>query len=116
MGDQRLRRGVRGGANSAFHDCGFTALQHAVLLGDYLLYIGRAGEESGVALMRSTPVAALSEHASQSRRYFSGRTIKCLIWPGRRRFRRLSFHLAAKHDVTTDDYKSRFGLSLDLEG
>ncbi|MGA2891317.1 MAG: MucR family transcriptional regulator [Xanthobacteraceae bacterium] len=40
--------------------------------------------------------------------YFSGKTIKCLLCG--RRFRRLSFHLAAKHDVTTNDYKRRFGL------
>ncbi len=42
-------------------------------------------------------------------RYFGGKTIKCLLCGGR--FRRLSFHLAAKHGVTTDDYKSRFGLA-----
>jgi hypothetical protein len=41
-------------------------------------------------------------------RYLGGKTIKCLLCGGR--FRRLSFHLAAKHGVTTDDYKSRFGL------
>jgi predicted transcriptional regulator len=42
------------------------------------------------------------------RRYFSGQTIKCLLCG--RRFGRLSFHLAAKHDMSTDDYKSRLGL------
>jgi hypothetical protein len=41
-------------------------------------------------------------------RYFGGKTIKCLLCG--RRFRRLSFHLAAKHAVTTDDYESQFGL------
>lgn len=41
-------------------------------------------------------------------RYFGGKTIKCLLCG--RRFGRLSFHLAAKHNVTTDDYKRRFGL------
>lgn len=41
-------------------------------------------------------------------RYFGGKTIKCLLCE--RRFGRLSFHLAAKHGVTTDDYKSQFGL------
>lgn len=41
-------------------------------------------------------------------RYFGGKTIKCLLCG--KRFRRLSFHLAAKHSVTTDDYKNRFGL------
>lgn len=41
-------------------------------------------------------------------RYFSGRTIKCLLCG--KRFGRLSFHLAAKHAVTTDEYKRRFGL------
>jgi hypothetical protein len=44
----------------------------------------------------------------QVERYFGGKTIKCLLCG--RRFGRLSFHLAAKHGVTTDDYKSRFGL------
>ena len=41
-------------------------------------------------------------------RYFGGERIKCLVcgkW-----FRRLSFHLAAKHGMTTDDYKGQFGL------
>ena len=42
------------------------------------------------------------------RRYFGGKTIKCLLCG--KRFGRLSFHLAAKHGVTTDDYKSQFGL------
>lgn len=41
-------------------------------------------------------------------RYFSGKTIKCLLCG--ERFRRLSFHLAAKHGMTTDQYKARFGL------
>jgi ROS/MUCR transcriptional regulator protein len=41
-------------------------------------------------------------------RYFSGKTIECLLCG--RRFRRLSFHLAAKHATTTDEYKSLFGL------
>ena len=41
-------------------------------------------------------------------RYFGGKTIKCLLCG--KRFGRLSFHLAAKHGVTTDDYKSQFGL------
>lgn len=41
-------------------------------------------------------------------RYFGGRTIKCLICG--RRFGRLAYHLAAKHNLTTDDYKGRFGL------
>jgi ROS/MUCR transcriptional regulator protein/Homeodomain-like domain len=41
-------------------------------------------------------------------RYFGGRTIQCLICG--KRFGRLSFHLAAKHAMTTDAYKSHFGL------
>jgi hypothetical protein len=41
-------------------------------------------------------------------RYLGGKTIKCLLCG--RRFGRLSFHLAAKHDVTVDEYKIRFGL------
>lgn len=41
-------------------------------------------------------------------RYFSGKTIRCLLCG--KRFGRLSFHLAVKHGVTTDEYKARFGL------
>jgi hypothetical protein len=41
-------------------------------------------------------------------RYFGGETLKCLLCG--RRFGRLSFHLAAKHGLTTDQYKARFGL------
>jgi ROS/MUCR transcriptional regulator protein len=41
-------------------------------------------------------------------RYFSGDTIECLIC--RRNFKRLHAHLAAKHGVTVDEYKRRFGL------
>jgi hypothetical protein len=41
-------------------------------------------------------------------RYFSGKTIKCLLCG--RRFGRLSLHLAAKHELTTDQYKAQFGL------
>ncbi len=44
----------------------------------------------------------------QVERYFRGKTIKCLLCG--KRFGRLSFHLAAKHGVTTDEYKDRFGL------
>jgi ROS/MUCR transcriptional regulator protein len=41
-------------------------------------------------------------------RYLGGRTIQCLICG--RGFRRLAFHLSAKHDITADEYKRRFGL------
>jgi len=41
-------------------------------------------------------------------RYFGEDKIKCLLCG--QRFLRLSFHLAAKHSITTDEYKSRFGL------
>jgi hypothetical protein len=41
-------------------------------------------------------------------RYFGGKTIKCLLCG--KRFGRLSFHLAAKHAMTTDNYKARYGL------
>jgi hypothetical protein len=41
-------------------------------------------------------------------RYFSGDTIECLICA--RRFKRLQRHLAAKHDLSADDYKKQFGL------
>ena len=62
---------------------------------------------SGETLMRTA-----KRHPFRTRReverYFGGKTIKCLLCG--KRFGRLSFHLAAKHSVTTDDYKSRFGL------
>ena len=41
-------------------------------------------------------------------RYFGGKTIKCLLCG--KRFLRLVFHLTTKHNVTTSDYKRRFGL------
>jgi hypothetical protein len=41
-------------------------------------------------------------------RYFGGKTIKCLICGVR--LRRLASHLAAKHGMSADDYKSKFGL------
>jgi ROS/MUCR transcriptional regulator protein len=41
-------------------------------------------------------------------RYFSGKTIQCLLCG--RRFRRLWGHLAAKHAMNSDDYRRRFGL------
>jgi hypothetical protein len=41
-------------------------------------------------------------------RYFGGRTIQCLICG--KRFGRLCCHLSAKHAMTADEYKSRFGL------
>jgi hypothetical protein len=40
--------------------------------------------------------------------YFSGETIQCLICG--RHFKRLQKHLAAKHAISADDYKRRFGL------
>jgi hypothetical protein len=40
--------------------------------------------------------------------YFGGKTIQCLLC--RKRFRRLGGHLTAKHQVSVDDYRSRFGL------
>jgi hypothetical protein len=45
---------------------------------------------------------------SEVERYFGGKTITCLICGGR--YGRLSYHLAAKHGMTTDQYKARFGL------
>jgi hypothetical protein len=41
-------------------------------------------------------------------RYFSGKTIKCLLCGCG--FRRLGTHLATKHNVSVDEYRSRFGL------
>jgi hypothetical protein len=40
--------------------------------------------------------------------YFSGATIECLLC--RRHFKRLQTHLAAKHQMSADEYKERFGL------
>ena len=42
-------------------------------------------------------------------RYFSGDTIECLICG--RHFKRLPRHLAAKHSLSADHYKKRFGLA-----
>ena len=41
-------------------------------------------------------------------RYFGGKTIECLLCG--HRFRRLSRHLAAKHALSGDEYRTRFGL------
>jgi ROS/MUCR transcriptional regulator protein len=40
--------------------------------------------------------------------YYSGDAILCLLCG--QLFQRLAFHLAAKHDVTSAEYKGRFGL------
>src|SRR5262245_10517417 len=41
-------------------------------------------------------------------RYFGGKTIECLLCG--QRFRRLAGHLAAKHEISVDEYRGRFGL------
>jgi ROS/MUCR transcriptional regulator protein len=41
-------------------------------------------------------------------RYFGGKTIECLLCA--QRFRRLAGHLAAKHEMSVDEYRLRFGL------
>ena len=41
-------------------------------------------------------------------RYFGGKTIECLLCM--QRFRRPGGHLAAKHEMSVDEYRSRFGL------
>jgi ROS/MUCR transcriptional regulator protein len=41
-------------------------------------------------------------------RYFGGKTIECLLCG--LRFRRLAGHLAAKHEMSVDEYRTRFGL------
>jgi hypothetical protein len=41
-------------------------------------------------------------------RYFGGKTIECLLC--RQHFRRLGGHLAAKHEMSVDRYRSQFGL------
>jgi len=68
---------------------------------------GLGSRISGAATM-PTKKPPLFRRRRQVERYFGGKTIKCLLCGGR--FGRLSFHLAAKHGVTTDEYKSRFGL------
>jgi hypothetical protein len=49
-----------------------------------------------------------SKTPAEVRRYFSGKSIKCLICG--QRFQRLGRHLAAKHRTSVDDYRARFGL------
>ena len=41
-------------------------------------------------------------------RYFQGKTIECLHCG--QRFRRLAGHLTAKHEMSVDEYRIRFGL------
>jgi hypothetical protein len=41
-------------------------------------------------------------------RYYGGRTIQCLLCG--KRFGRLAFHLAAKHGISSDEYRIKFGL------
>ena len=41
-------------------------------------------------------------------RYFSGKTVQCLLCG--KRFRRLASHLHYKHQMTADEYKGRHGL------
>ncbi len=41
-------------------------------------------------------------------RYYGGRTIRCRLCG--KRFQRLAFHLAAKHGITSDQYRIKFGL------
>jgi hypothetical protein len=58
-------------------------------------------------LIRPKPPAAFKTRR-EIERYFSGETIECLICG--RHFKRLQTHLLAKHGVTADEYKGRFGL------
>lgn len=44
----------------------------------------------------------------QVEQYFGAEKIRCLLCG--KHFMRLSMHLAAKHSITTDQYKGRFGL------
>lgn len=60
------------------------------------------------------PQTARSEYGGpiQTRRhadrYYGGKTIQCLLC--KKRFGRLAFHLAAKHRITSDEYRITFGL------
>jgi len=60
-----------------------------------------------IALMQPTSPPPFQTRR-EVERYFSGKTIKCLLCG--RRFRRLWGHLAAKHGMSVNDYRSRFGL------
>jgi hypothetical protein len=60
-----------------------------------------------VALKRPKTPPAFKTRA-EVERYFDGDTIECLMC--RRHFKRLHTHLAAKHGVTVEEYKRRFGL------
>ena len=106
-GGPRLRQEFAGLPIPLSMNCGITASQLRFCSAIVCYTLEDRGRNLGVALMRSTK-SPLFRTRRAVERYFAGRTIKCLMCG--RRFRRLSFHLAAKHGVTTDDYKSRFGL------
>jgi hypothetical protein len=58
--------------------------------------------------MRRRSLRRYFQTRKEVERYFGGKTITCLLCGGR--YGRLSFHLAAKHGMTTDEYKVHFGL------
>lgn len=51
---------------------------------------------------------AIFKTRQEIERYFGEKTIQCLLCGAR--FRRLGTHLAAKHGVSVDEYRRRFGL------
>jgi len=69
-------------------------------------------QPSGLAPFIFAPMRPTRPPLFQTRReverYFSGKTIKCLLCG--QRFRRLWTHLAAKHEMNVNEYRSQFGL------
>jgi hypothetical protein len=60
-----------------------------------------------LALLTRTDPAPFTS-AAQVKRYFRGKTIRCLLCG--KTFRRLASHLAYKHHMSADDYKAVHGL------
>ena len=58
--------------------------------------------------MRAHPQRYVFKTRRDIERYFAGKTIECLLCG--RRFRRLWMHLVAKHGMSANEYRERFGL------
>jgi len=58
--------------------------------------------------MKKTTQPLPFRNRDQIEQYFSGVAIQCLLC--RRTFQRLAGHLMAKHEMSADDYRERFGL------
>jgi ROS/MUCR transcriptional regulator protein len=72
--------------------------------------VNKGGLVEGVIAIIELPCkdAAAFKTRRDVERYFGGKSIECLLC--RQRFRRLGGHLAAKHEISVDEYRSRFGL------